>query len=243
MQRFVLLALREQQKQTGVETEKPTVPHTSAPRRHLRLPQPIRRPPGDLPDRGQAGYPPPRGRVRGRPPPVQAGRPAQLHPRPQDRPGTGLNLFWKSSPSSADCALSKHTIYRSRMPRVRVCVTSPPPPVSQVAAACLYVVCRQDSRPYMLIDFSDVLQARRHRVFSSDITPCLIVLVHDFPQICVMFPPAGERLHTWGRLPPAVPNPAPRAARDDAGKRGCFGSTPSSRPAPPPLLSCCCDTH
>lgn len=35
-----------------------------------------------------------------------------------------------------------------------------PPEHLQVAAACLYVVCRQDSRPYMLIDFSDVLQAR-----------------------------------------------------------------------------------
>jgi transcription factor IIIB 90 kDa subunit len=28
----------------------------------------------------------------------------------------------------------------------------------QVAAACLYIVCRQDEKPYMLIDFSDALQ-------------------------------------------------------------------------------------
>jgi len=28
----------------------------------------------------------------------------------------------------------------------------------QVAAACLYLVCRQDSKPFLLIDFSDVLQ-------------------------------------------------------------------------------------
>lgn len=27
----------------------------------------------------------------------------------------------------------------------------------QVAAACLYIVCRQDEKPYMLIDFSDHL--------------------------------------------------------------------------------------
>jgi transcription factor IIIB subunit 2 len=29
---------------------------------------------------------------------------------------------------------------------------------NQVAAACLYLVCRQDSKPFLLIDFSDVLQ-------------------------------------------------------------------------------------
>ena len=40
--------------------------------------------------------------------------------------------------------------------------TSPTPVVCvvQVAAACLYIVCRQDEKPYMLIDFSDALQAR-----------------------------------------------------------------------------------
>ena len=29
---------------------------------------------------------------------------------------------------------------------------------NQVAAACLYLVCRQDSKPFLLIDFSDSLQ-------------------------------------------------------------------------------------
>lgn len=28
----------------------------------------------------------------------------------------------------------------------------------QVQAACVYIVCRQDSKPFMLIDFSDQLQ-------------------------------------------------------------------------------------
>jgi transcription initiation factor TFIIIB Brf1 subunit/transcription initiation factor TFIIB len=36
----------------------------------------------------------------------------------------------------------------------------------QVAAACLYIVCRQDEKPYMLIDFSDALQARHVPVSS-----------------------------------------------------------------------------
>ncbi len=34
---------------------------------------------------------------------------------------------------------------------------SPPPPPLQVAATCLYIVCRQEKKPYMLIDFSDHL--------------------------------------------------------------------------------------
>ena len=29
---------------------------------------------------------------------------------------------------------------------------------NQVAAACVYLVCRQDSKPFLLIDFSDALQ-------------------------------------------------------------------------------------
>jgi hypothetical protein len=29
---------------------------------------------------------------------------------------------------------------------------------AQVAAACLYILCRQDGKPFMLIDFSDALQ-------------------------------------------------------------------------------------
>ena len=30
--------------------------------------------------------------------------------------------------------------------------------VGQVAAACLYVICRQEGKPFMLIDYSDYLQ-------------------------------------------------------------------------------------
>lgn len=82
-----------------------------------------------------------------------------------------------SSPSSATspaaaapprCAEAPHTQPTRSLPaapaapvndaRARCKLFSTAAP--QVAAACLYVVCRQDSRPYMLIDFSDVLQAR-----------------------------------------------------------------------------------
>ena len=34
---------------------------------------------------------------------------------------------------------------------------------NQVAAACLYLVCRQDEKPFLLIDFSDALQVRVRR--------------------------------------------------------------------------------
>lgn len=30
--------------------------------------------------------------------------------------------------------------------------------VNQVAACCLYIICRQEGKPLMLIDFSDMLQ-------------------------------------------------------------------------------------
>jgi len=30
--------------------------------------------------------------------------------------------------------------------------------VNQVAAACLYIICRQEEKPFMLIDYSDLLQ-------------------------------------------------------------------------------------
>jgi hypothetical protein len=34
------------------------------------------------------------------------------------------------------------------------------PPVLQVAACCLYIICRQEDKPFMLIDLSDMLQVQ-----------------------------------------------------------------------------------
>lgn len=31
----------------------------------------------------------------------------------------------------------------------------------QVAASCLYIICRQEKKPFMLIDYSDLLQVCR----------------------------------------------------------------------------------
>ncbi len=33
--------------------------------------------------------------------------------------------------------------------------------VAHVAAACLYIICRQETKPFMLIDYSDLLQVGR----------------------------------------------------------------------------------
>ena len=41
---------------------------------------------------------------------------------------------------------------------VRFCQSSSAMCCVQVAAACLYIICRQDNKPFMLIDFSDQLQ-------------------------------------------------------------------------------------
>ena len=34
----------------------------------------------------------------------------------------------------------------------------------QVAAACLYIICRQENKPFMLIDFSDRLQVNLYNL-------------------------------------------------------------------------------
>jgi hypothetical protein len=59
---------------------------------------------------------------------------------------------------------------RGALPRSRGCPprcelrpgppVSPPPPTPQVAASCLYIICRQEDKPFMLIDYSDLLQVR-----------------------------------------------------------------------------------
>ena len=35
--------------------------------------------------------------------------------------------------------------------------------VAQVAACCLYIICRQEAKPFMMIDLSDLLQVKRLR--------------------------------------------------------------------------------
>ena len=51
----------------------------------------------------------------------------------------------------------------------------------QVAGACLYIVCRQEGRPYMLIDFSDALQTNVYVLGSVFLQLCRLLRLEQHP--------------------------------------------------------------
>ena len=51
----------------------------------------------------------------------------------------------------------------------------------QVAAACLYIVCRQDSKPFMLIDFSDALQINVFMLGNVFLQLCKLLRLQEQP--------------------------------------------------------------
>ena len=53
----------------------------------------------------------------------------------------------------------------------------------QVAGACLYIVCRQESRPYMLIDFSDVVQTNVYVLGAVFLQLCRLLRLEQHPLI------------------------------------------------------------
>lgn len=61
---------------------------------------------------------------------------------------------WPTRSPPSPCRRAAHRLYKIALQRgfTRGRRTA------QVAAACLYLVCRQDSKPFLLIDFSDALQ-------------------------------------------------------------------------------------
>jgi len=52
---------------------------------------------------------------------------------------------------------------------------------AQVAGACLYIVCRQENRPYMLIDFSDVLQTNVYVLGGVFLQLCRLMRLEQHP--------------------------------------------------------------
>jgi transcription factor IIIB subunit 2 len=50
-----------------------------------------------------------------------------------------------------------------------------------VAGACLYIICRQESRPYMLIDFSDVLQTNVYVLGGVFLQLCRLLRLEQHP--------------------------------------------------------------
>ncbi|KAJ7523815.1 hypothetical protein O6H91_18G063700 [Diphasiastrum complanatum] len=53
----------------------------------------------------------------------------------------------------------------------------------QVAAACLYIVCRQESKPYMLIDFSDCLQTNVYVLGAVFLQLCRLLRLEQHPMM------------------------------------------------------------
>lgn len=54
---------------------------------------------------------------------------------------------------------------------------------NQVAGSCLYIVCRQEDKPYMLIDFSDALQTNVYILGSVFLQLCRLLRLESHPVI------------------------------------------------------------
>ena len=52
----------------------------------------------------------------------------------------------------------------------------------QVAAACLYIFCRQEGKPFMLIDFSDALQITVYQLGAVWLQLCRLLCLEDHPM-------------------------------------------------------------
>ena len=85
----------------------------------------------------------------------------------------------------------------------------------QVAGACLYIVCRQESRPYMLIDFSDVVQTNVYVLGAVFLQLCRLLRLEQHPLISKPIDPSlfihrfADKLNL-GRRMHAVANTALR---------------------------------
>ncbi|CAA6668715.1 unnamed protein product [Spirodela intermedia] len=56
-------------------------------------------------------------------------------------------------------------------------------PTSQVAAACLYIACRQNMKPYLLIDFSDYLRINVYVLGAVFLQLCLLLRLEEHPIV------------------------------------------------------------
>ena len=53
----------------------------------------------------------------------------------------------------------------------------------QVAGACLYIICRQENKPYMLIDFSDALQSSVYQLGATFLQLCKLLRLEQHPIV------------------------------------------------------------
>ena len=80
--------------------------------------------------------------------------------------------------------------------------------ISQVAGACMYIICRQESRPYMLIDFADILQTNVYVLGGVFLQLCRLLRLEQHPLMQKPIDPSlfihrfadklnlGRRMHT-----------------------------------------------
>ena len=69
--------------------------------------------------------------------------------------------------------------------------------VNQVAATCLYIVCRQENKPLMLIDFSDHLSVN---VFSLGSVYLQLLRLFRLDTYPVFTKPIDPRYETWSHF-------------------------------------------
>jgi len=142
----------------------------------------------------------------------------RIHPR-DDSADSAARLY--------ALALQKNFTRGRRTAQARPRPRAPPPrrrwaPLSararggQVAAACLYLICRQDAKPFMLIDFSDALQVNVFTLGAVFMALCKALHMEELP----MFQRCGRpRPRAAGAAPPARPASGPARARARRGRR------------------------
>ncbi len=66
-----------------------------------------------------------------------------------------------------------------------------------MAAACLYIICRQEAKPFMLIDFSDALQVNVFTLGAVFMALCKALHMEELP----MFQRCGPAVRRRPRRP------------------------------------------
>lgn len=67
----------------------------------------------------------------------------------------------------------------------------------QVAGACLYIFCRQEQKPFMLIDISDVLQINVFALGAVFLQMCHILHLENQPMFFRYRPCSAPSAQTW----------------------------------------------
>lgn len=106
---------------------------------------------------------------------------------------------------------------------------------AQVAAACLYLVCRQESKPFLLIDFSDAIQVNVFTLGAVFLQLSRLLRLEEHPTLSRQAP--GRRRCPWIPLrtcPARRParRPATRSHSEQLSRR--LRPPTRLRPLPPP---------